>query len=100
MESVLAPRKIAILGGGMGGLTTAYYLTNQTGWEKQFDITVYQLGWRLGGKCASSRGPNDRIEEHGIHGFIGSYFNTLPLMHELYAQLSRPTGAVVSRVVV
>ena len=27
-----------------------------------------------GGKCASSRGPNMRIEEHGIHGFCGAYF--------------------------
>ena len=85
-------QKIAILGGGMGGLCTAYQLSSQPGWQDKFDITVYQLGWRLGGKCASSRGDNSRIEEHGIHGFVGSYFNALPMMHEVYAELDRKPG--------
>lgn len=73
----------------MGGLTTAYHLTSQPGWQERFDITVYQLGWRLGGKCASSRGENGRIEEHGIHGFVGSYFNALPMMKDVYEELGR-----------
>ena len=79
-----APQKVAILGGGMGALTTAYNMSNQPGWQDKYDITIYQLGWRLGGKCASSRGDNMRIEEHGIHGFIGSYFNALPMMNDLF----------------
>ena len=29
-------------------------------------------GWRLGGKGASSRGANGRIEEHGLHIWLGS----------------------------
>ncbi|MBI1200291.1 MAG: NAD(P)-binding protein [Phenylobacterium sp.] len=86
------PQKVAILGGGMGGLVTAFELTNQPGWQERFEVTVYQLGWRLGGKCASSRGPNARIEEHGIHGFMGSYFNALPMMSDLYAELGRKPG--------
>src|SRR5512141_2090271 len=85
-------RKIAILGGGMGALTTAYNLSNQPGWQDRYEITIYQLGWRLGGKCASSRGPNGRIEEHGIHGFVGSYFNALPMMNDVYAELGRKKG--------
>ena len=85
-------QKVAILGGGMGGLTTAYAMTSQPGWQDRFDITIYQLGWRLGGKCASSRGENGRIEEHGIHGFVGSYFNALPMMNEVYAELGRKPG--------
>lgn len=89
MSNVKTPQKVAILGGGMGGLTTAFELTSQPGWQDRFDITVYQLGWRLGGKCASSRGPNERIEEHGIHGFMGSYFNALPMMSDVYAALDR-----------
>ncbi len=89
MSSTTAPKKVTILGGGMGGLVTAYYLSNQPGWQEQYDITLYQLGWRLGGKCASSRGENARIEEHGIHGFMGSYFNALPMMSDLYAELGR-----------
>lgn len=89
MANSSAPQKVAILGGGMGGLTTAYHLTSQPGWQERFDITVYQLGWRLGGKCASSRGENGRIEEHGIHGFVGSYFNALPMMKDVYEELGR-----------
>ena len=72
------PRKVAILGGGMGALTPAFELTSPKDWKRRFDITIYQMGHQLGGKCASSRGLSDRIEEHGIHGFMGGYFNTLP----------------------
>lgn len=93
MTYPIKPQKVAILGGGMGGLATAFELTSQPDWRKRFDITVYQLGWRLGGKCASSRGDNARIEEHGIHGFMGSYFNALPMMSEVYAELDRKPGA-------
>src|SRR5687768_14364083 len=92
MSNVSGRQKVAILGGGMGGLTTAFELTNQPDWQERFDITVYQLGWRLGGKCASSRGDNARIEEHGIHGFVGSYFNALPMMKDVYEELGRKPG--------
>ena len=88
----MTKQKVAILGGGMGGLATAYSMTNQPGWQEKFDITIYQLGWRLGGKCASSRGDNMRIEEHGIHGFVGSYFNALPMMNDVYTELGRRPG--------
>ena len=47
--------KIAILGGGIGALTAAFYLTSEPYWKDRYDITVYQLGWRLGGKGASGR---------------------------------------------
>jgi uncharacterized protein with NAD-binding domain and iron-sulfur cluster len=93
MSGSAKPQKVAILGGGMGGLTTAYEMTSQPGWQDRFDITVYHLGWRLGGKCASSRGDNNRIQEHGIHGFVGSYFNALPMMSDVYAELNRPPQA-------
>lgn len=89
-----APRreKIAILGGGIASLTTAFELTSQPGWQDRYEITLYQMGWRLGGKCATARGPNDRIEEHGIHGFLGCYYNALPMMVELYRALERKPG--------
>ena len=96
MVKASKPQKVAIMGGGMGGLATAYNLSNRPGWQDDFDITIYQLGWRLGGKCASSRGPNARIEEHGIHGFVGSYFNAIPMMHDVYAELNRPAGMPLS----
>jgi uncharacterized protein with NAD-binding domain and iron-sulfur cluster len=84
--------RIAILGGGIASLTTAFELTSQPGWQERYDITLYQMGWRLGGKCATARGPNDRIEEHGIHGFLGCYYNALPMMVDLYKALGRQPG--------
>ncbi len=49
--------RVAILGGGMAGLSAAWRLS-EPGWRDRFEsITVYQRGWRLGGKAASSRGP-------------------------------------------
>lgn len=83
------PRKVAILGGGLSALTTAFELTSQPGWEQSLDITLYQMGWRLGGKCATARGEHKRIEEHGIHGFLGSYYNALPVMRRCYEALGR-----------
>lgn len=83
-------KKVAILGGGVAGLTAAFEMTRSPDWQDKFDITIHQLGWRLGGKCATGRGPNERIEEHGIHGFLGSYYNALPLMKEVFDACERP----------
>lgn len=81
--------KVAILGGGMAGLSAAWRLS-EPGWRDHFDsITVYQRGWRLGGKAASSRGQNGRIEEHGLHIWLGSYENSFGLLRECYAELDR-----------
>ncbi len=87
-----APKRIAILGGGIAALSAAYEITNTPG----SDVTIHTLGWRLGGKCASSRGPDGRIQEHGIHGFLGSYFNTMPMMAAVYAELNRAPNTPLS----
>lgn len=81
--------RVAILGGGMAGLSAAWRLS-EPGWQDRYEaITVYQRGWRLGGKGASSRGENGRIEEHGLHVWIGSYENAFTLIRECYAELDR-----------
>lgn len=86
-------RKIAILGGGMAGLTAAWRLS-EPGWEDRFSrITVYQRGWRLGGKGASSRGANGRIEEHGLHILLGYYENSFRVVRQVYEQLDRASTA-------
>jgi uncharacterized protein with NAD-binding domain and iron-sulfur cluster len=83
--------KVAILGGGMAGLSAAWRLS-EPGWRDRFDsITVYQRGWRLGGKGASSRGPNGRIEEHGLHIWLGYYENAFGMLRECYTELDRAT---------
>jgi uncharacterized protein with NAD-binding domain and iron-sulfur cluster len=85
-----AKRRIVILGGGVGALTAAYYLTARPNWQQDYDITVYQLGWRLGGKGASSRNPDlgNRIEEHGLHIWFGFYENAFALMRKVHAPAS------------
>ncbi|MCB0975861.1 MAG: FAD-dependent oxidoreductase [Acidimicrobiales bacterium] len=81
--------KVAILGGGMGGLAAAWRLSEE-GWRDRFDkITVYQRGHRLGGKGASHRGVNGRIEEHGLHIWLGYYDNAFRLLRHCYDELDR-----------
>lgn len=73
----------------MAGLAAAWRLS-EPGWRDEFEsITVYQRGWRLGGKGASSRGEHGRIEEHGLHIWLGSYENAFALLRECYAELDR-----------
>jgi uncharacterized protein with NAD-binding domain and iron-sulfur cluster len=82
------PVEIAIIGGGCAGITAAFELTRPE-LQSQYRVTVYQLGWRLGGKGASGRGPADRIQEHGLHLWMGFYENAFRLMRECYAELKR-----------
>jgi uncharacterized protein with NAD-binding domain and iron-sulfur cluster len=75
----------------MGGLAAAWRLS-EPGWRDRFDrVVVYQRGWRLGGKGASSRGRHGRIEEHGLHVWLGFYENAFRLLRECYAELDRAT---------
>lgn len=91
----MAKQRIAILGGGMAALTAAFEITNAPDWQDSYDITVYQLGWRLGGKGASGRNAEhcDRIEEHGLHILLGFYENAFRVLKACYAELGRPPGA-------
>jgi len=79
----------------MAALTAAFELTDGPGRDGRYDITVYQLGWRLGGKGASGRNPqmHDRIEEHGLHVWGGFYENAFTLMQHCYKELGRPAGS-------
>jgi uncharacterized protein with NAD-binding domain and iron-sulfur cluster len=90
--------RIAVLGGGMGSLAAVYGLTNQRGWDQKYDITVYQLGWRLGGKGATGRNPKlgERIQEHGLHIWFGFYENAFEMARRVYGELKRNPGAPLS----
>jgi uncharacterized protein with NAD-binding domain and iron-sulfur cluster len=92
-------QKIAILGGGMASLAAAFELTAQPGWRERYEVTLYQMGWRLGGKCASGRNLalNGRIEEHGLHVWGGFYENAFRLIRQCYAELDRPAGSPLAR---
>ncbi len=93
-----ARRKVAILGGGAGSLAAAFELTATPELRDAYEVTVHQLGWRLGGKGASGRrriGEAERIEEHGLHVWFGFYENAFDVMRRVYEELDRPAGAAL-----
>jgi uncharacterized protein with NAD-binding domain and iron-sulfur cluster len=85
-------QRIAILGGGMGSLVTAWELTSLPDWQDRYEIVVYQQGWRLGGKGASGRGLHERIEEHGLHVLFGCYENACRIMESAWAEVPLEAG--------
>jgi len=82
------PIKVAVIGGGCASISAAFELSRPAH-KGKYQVTIYQLGWRLGGKGASGRGPANRIEEHGLHLWMGSYENAFRLIRECYAELRR-----------
>jgi uncharacterized protein with NAD-binding domain and iron-sulfur cluster len=85
-------KRVAIVGGGCAAISAALELTRKD-LNGAFEVTVYQTGWRLGGKGASGRCPDTgRIEEHGLHLWMGFYENAFRQMRECYAELDRPEG--------
>jgi len=90
-------KKVAVLGGGMSAMSTIYELLKADNFQGNYDITVYQMGWRIGGKGASGRqhmenpvDPNDnnqRILEHGLHAWFCWYTNAFNQFKDLYPHL-------------
>ena len=80
------PIRVAVIGGGCASVAAVWELSRPEH-DGRYEITVYQEGWRLGGKGASGRGPNGRIEEHGLHIWLGFYDNAFRMMRECHAEL-------------
>lgn len=82
-------QKVAILGGGIAALSAAFELTELDPSGDQFDITIYTIGWRLGGKGAVGRNQDKggRAEEHGLHIWAGFYENAFNLVDRCYQAL-------------
>ena len=93
-------KKVAVLGGGLGSIVAAYELTATPELREQYEVTVYQLGWRIGGKGASGRNPDvfERIEEHGLHVWLGFYENAFKAMRQCYEELGRPPGSPLATI--
>ena len=87
-------KKIAVIGGGMSALSAIYQITLTENWQSKYDITVYQKGWRIGGKGASGRNPDfsNRIEEHGLHIWFGFYDNAFNQIKDCYNKLGPTTS--------
>ncbi|NUO48541.1 MAG: NAD(P)-binding protein, partial [Polyangiaceae bacterium] len=89
-------RRVVVLGAGQSALTAAFQLTHpKNPRAAEMDVTVYQLGWRLGGKGATGRNPDFgyRIEEHGLHNWFGFYDNCFRQIQDCYAELGRSPDA-------
>jgi uncharacterized protein with NAD-binding domain and iron-sulfur cluster len=80
--------RVAVLGGGVGAITAAAELSATADLRAKYAVTVYQQGWRLGGKGASGRNAaaGQRIEEHGLHMWLGFYQNAFAMIREIYAE--------------
>ena len=84
-----ARQKIAILGGGVGAIAAAWQITSEPDWQQRYEVTLYQMGWRLGGKGASGRsGPHQRIEEHGLHIWLGFYHNAFRMLQAALTEIN------------
>ena len=86
----MTKEKIAILGGGFGSLAAAYHLTATPALRRRYDVEIYQMGWRLGGKCATGRDERNRILEHGLHFWFGCYDNAWAMLRDIYAEWDKP----------
>lgn len=95
-------KKLAVLGGGVGSLSALLKLTEDPAERAKYDITLYQLGWRLGGKCASGRDvshpPAARVYEHGLHIFAGFYFHAFGMLKGCYDELDGSGGVAAKKV--
>tara|TARA_R110001606_G_scaffold258990_3_gene406746 strand:+ start:1078 stop:3180 length:2103 start_codon:yes stop_codon:yes gene_type:complete len=75
-----------MIGGGCASMAAAWELSRPEHGGR-YQVTIFQEGWRLGGKGASGRGPSGRIEEHGLHIWLGFYDNSFRMMRECHAEL-------------
>jgi oxygen-dependent protoporphyrinogen oxidase len=72
-------KKIAIIGGGISGLSTAYFLQDFA------DITIFEKD-RLGGKAQSYK-KDGFIFEEGVNGFLNNSPDTLELAQNIGLEL-------------
>ena len=61
------PKKIIVIGGGLGGLATAAILTKET----DLEVTLYEKRTVLGGR-ATSRTSGGYTLDSGLHAFRGA----------------------------
>jgi len=71
-------KKVAIIGGGLSGLSCAKYLT-----DAGHEATVYEARDVLGGKVSAWKDEDGDWIETGLHIFFGAYPNMMNLFAEL-----------------
>jgi len=69
---------IGIVGGGLAGLTAAYYLV-----KNDYNVVIYEGNNRLGGRVYSGKFPNGQIYENGGELIDSTHKDLLHLIKEL-----------------
>jgi 15-cis-phytoene desaturase len=99
-HAVKTGTRIAILGGGMGGLSCAHELARHG-----LQITIHEAGRFLGGKARSqyipgtgTNGRRDLPGEHGFRFYPAFYRHVIQTMREIHDPLS-PSGTVAGNLV-
>ncbi len=94
------PLRVAVLGGGMGGLACAHELAREG-----VEVTIHEAGHALGGKARShyvpgtgTNGRRDLPGEHGFRFYPAFYRHVVATMEEIPDALS-PTGRVAGNLV-
>lgn len=94
------PRRVAVIGGGIGGLSCAHELAREG-----VEVTVYEAGRELGGKARShylprtgTGGRRDLPGEHGFRFYPAFYRHVIATMEEIPDPMS-PTGTVAGNLV-
>jgi oxygen-dependent protoporphyrinogen oxidase len=79
------PKSIVIIGGGIAGLTTAYYLMKQgRAGARPFDVTILEAERTPGGQARAFEIKGFTVE-HGSHVFFNYYENIIKIIDELRA---------------
>jgi isorenieratene synthase len=82
--AITNPKKVAVVGGGLAGVSSAIYLA-----ERNFDVTIFERDSFLGGKVGSwpvnfQEGYKTNVE-HGFHAFFRQYYNLRNLLKKIDA---------------
>lgn len=82
--SLISSKKVAVVGGGLAGVSAAIYLA-----ERNFDVTLFERDTFLGGKVGSwpvkfKDGYQTNVE-HGFHAFFRQYYNLRNLLKKIDA---------------
>ena len=82
MRVTLKRRKVVVIGGGITGLTAAFYLQQAAKEEYPLDVVFIEASLRLGGKIQTMR-RNGFIVERGPESFIDERSNVRRLAYDL-----------------
>lgn len=84
--------EVLVLGGGCAGVAAAYALTSDASQRERVNVTVLEQSWRLGGKGATGRDPAHgyRVEEHGLHIWMGFYDHAFSMIRHCFGELGSP----------